>query len=266
MARDLVELDRDHPGFRDAAYRGRRNTIARLALEYRDGQPIPVVEYTPDEHAVWREVWDHLAPLHERWACREYLAGAARVGFDGRRIPQLAEADALVRAASGFRMVPVAGLVSARDFLSALADGIFLSTQYIRHPSQPLYTPEPDIVHELIGHAATLVQPEFVRLNRAFGRAARRISDRDIKRLENVYWYTIEFGVLEEAGALKAYGAGLLSSFGELGRFTEAELASLDLERAAATGYDPTYYQRILFVAPSFASMSDAVTSWLDTL
>lgn len=267
MVHDLVQLDQDHPGFRDAEYRARRNAIATLALEYHDGDPIPLVEYSPAEHAVWRAVWQCLAPVHERFACREYLECAAQVGFDRTRIPQLAEADAVVRAASGFRMLPVAGLVSARDFLSCLADDVFLSTQYIRHHSRPLYTPEPDIVHELVGHAATLVHPDFVRVNHAFGRAARRVGEGDLERIENVYWYTIEFGVLEEEGVLKAYGAGLLSSCAELGRFaTEAELVPLDLERAAVTSYDPTTYQKTYFVAPSFAAMVAMLCAWAEQL
>lgn len=267
MAHDLVELDQDHPGFRDAAYRARRNAIARLALEHRDGEPIPRVDYTPEEHAVWRSVWQHLAPVHDRLACREYLRALPRLRFDRESIPQLADVDALVHGFEGFHMVPVAGLVSARGFLACLADSVFLSTQYIRHHSQPLYTPEPDIVHELVGHAATLTDPELVRLNRAFGRAARRAAEWNVKRLENAYWYTLEFGVLEESGMPKAYGAGLLSSFGELGRFArEAELVPLDLDRAAATTYDPTTYQRRLFVAPSFAAMSAAIMGWLETI
>ncbi len=267
MAHDLVQLDRDHPGFRDAAYRARRNEIARLALEYRDGDPIPIVEYLPEEHEVWRTVWTHLAPLHERFACREYLRSAPVLAFDRTHIPQLADVDRLVHSASGFHMYPVAGLVAARDFMSSLAGSVFLSTQYIRHHSQPLYTPEPDVVHELVGHAATLVNPRFVRLNRAFGHAARRASDRDVKRLEQAYWYTLEFGVVEEDGSPKAYGAGLLSSFGELGRFaTEAELVPLDLDRAASTSYDPTTYQPTYFVAAGLDALERAVLAWLETV
>jgi phenylalanine-4-hydroxylase len=135
----------------------------------------------------------------------------------------------------------------------------------MRHHSVPLYTPEPDVVHELIGHAATFVHADFARLNRAFGRAALAASAAGIERIGRVYWYTLEFGVVREDEALKVYGAGLLSSFGELGRFeTEEHLTDFDVEVVADTPYDPTHYQDRLFVAESFDGMTRAVLEWLD--
>jgi phenylalanine-4-hydroxylase len=264
-ASDLVVLDPDHPGFRDLEYRRRRNEIARLALEYRDGDPVPVAEYTADEHGVWRTVWEHLEGLHGRYACAAYRECSTAVRLDRRQIPQLATVNQVIEKSTGFRMLPVAGLVSSRTFLSYLARSVFLATQYIRHVSRPLYTPEPDVVHELVGHAATFCQPEFARLNRRFGEAALRADDRALSLIERVYWYTLEFGAVREEGELKVCGAGLLSSFGELGRFeTASKLSPLDLDRVAATPYDPTDYQREIFVASSFDAMVRDVCTWLD--
>ncbi len=116
-------------------------------------------------------------------------------------------------------MVPVAGLVTSRAFLGNLRFDQFLSTQYIRHHTVPLYTPEPDIVHELVGHAATLADPGFAALNRAFGRAAERVSDDVLKQIERVYWYTLEFGVTkegEQAQGLRGRAAQLLRRAGAL--------------------------------------------------
>ena len=260
----LVQLDADHPGFHDPHYRRRRNEIARAALEHRDGDPAPEIAYTPEEHDVWREVWRNLEPLHERYACSEYRDAAKRVALTREAIPQLDAVNRVIEPMHGFRMMPVAGLVTAGAFLRELARGIFLSTQYMRHHSVPLYTPEPDVVHELVGHAATFAHPELVRLNRAFGRAALVASEPDVERIGRLYWYTLEFGVLREEGRLKVYGAGLLSSFGELGRFeTEEGLDEWDVERIADTPYDPTRYQERLFVAPSFAVMCEDVAAWL---
>jgi phenylalanine-4-hydroxylase len=114
---------------------------------------VPRIDYTGDEHAVWREVSRELAPLHARYACAESLEASRRVALPRERIPQLAEVNAAIGPLHGFRMLPVAGLVTAKAFLTQLARGVFLSTQYMRHHSVPLYTPEPDVVHELIGHA-----------------------------------------------------------------------------------------------------------------
>ena len=262
---ELVPLDPDHPGFRDPVYRRRRNEIARLALDYRPGDPPPVVDYTDQEHAVWRTVWEHLAPLHATNAVSEWRGGAAELDLDKRAIPQLAEVNEELTESPGIEMLPVAGLISARGFLCSLGRGVFLSTQYIRHHSMPLYTPEPDVVHELVGHATSFFRPEIVRLTRLFGEAALDADEATLRELERVYWYTLEFGVAREGSDVKAYGAGLLSSFGELGAFeSQAKLEPFDIARIAQTPYDPTSYQKVLFVAPSFTEMEKRVGGWLE--
>jgi phenylalanine-4-hydroxylase len=262
--RDLVQLDPDHPGFRDPAYRQRRNAIAKLALEYREPAPVPQVDYSEAEQEVWRTVWKNLAPLHQQYACVEYVDCSAIVALERQRVPQLEEVNQRLKGATGFQMLPVAGLVSDRTFLGYLGRSTFLSTQYMRHPSCPLYTPEPDVVHELVGHAATFAHPGFAAMNRAFGAAIERADEARLAKIARVYWYTLEFGVVRERGKLKVYGAGLLSSFGELGRFEQqAQLKDFDLEEISGRPYDPTDYQRVLYVAPSFDEMVRGVTAWL---
>jgi phenylalanine-4-hydroxylase len=264
--RDLVQLDPDHPGFRDASYRARRNEIARMAVRYRSGD-VPPVEYTGDEHATWQTVWRNLAPLHDKFACSQYLQAAGVVRLDREAVPQFADVNAALGRTTGFALRPVAGLVGDRTFLGYLARDCFLATQYMRHPSRPLYTPEPDVVHELIGHAPTFCEPSFARLNRSFGRAAERVDAETLAQVARLYWYTLEFGVCRERGRPRAYGAGLLSSFGELGEFERrAELRDFDLAAMVGTPYDPTDYQKVLFVAPDFGEMVDRVCEWLDTL
>src|SRR5881397_4416304 len=252
----IVELDPDHPGFRDAAYRARRNQIAQLALSYRPGEPIPEAPYTAEEHEVWRTIWKALKPAHQSYACAEYLAALERLHLGSDRIPQLREVNESVQAISGFRLEPVAGLVQPRVFLENLAGGVFLCTQYIRHHSTPLYTPEPDVVHEIVGHGVTLASERLAELNRLFGKAVKRTTSSDaLEKLSRVYWFTIEFGVLREDGAVKAYGTGLLSSAGELEEMRKVELRPFDLDAASSQAYDPTHFQPVLFCADSFAEM-----------
>jgi phenylalanine-4-hydroxylase len=263
---ELVKLNPDHPGFRDLAYRARRDAIARLALDYREGDPPPLVTYTDQEHAVWRTVWENLGPLHRTRAIREWRAGAAELSLDTRAVPQLVEVDQKLKR-PGMQMLPVAGLISARGFLSCLGRSVFLSTQYMRHHSRPLYTPEPDVIHELIGHATSFFDEDFVRLSRLFGEAALVADAATLARLERVYWYTLEFGLAREGDEVKAYGAGLLSSYGELGGFeSRSKLEPFDLEKVSRTPYDPTNYQAVLFVAPSFRQMAREVGRWLGSV
>ncbi|MDT4966281.1 MAG: phenylalanine-4-hydroxylase [Acidobacteriota bacterium] len=260
----MVQLDPDHPGFRDPDYRARRNRIARIALEYQPGTPIPDAPYTSEEHGVWREIWTALGPAHREYACAEYIECVSRLGLPKDRIPQLREVAEKVEAISGFRLEPVAGLVEPRVFLESLSTGVFLSTQYIRHHSTPLYTPEPDVAHEIIGHAVTLASGRLAELNRLVGSAVKRTSSSDaLEQLARVYWFTIEFGVLLEDQKVKAYGTGLLSSAGELSAMRTAELRPLDLDQASRLAFDPTTYQPVLFCADSFEEMYLALRDYL---
>lgn len=269
---ELVRLDKDHPGFRDEAYRARRNAIAALALRHRIGSPVQDVDYVPAEHAVWRTVLAHLAPLHERYACAAYRDAFPAVGLAAAEIPSFEAVNQRLASGSGFRLEPVGGLVSAATFMAELERGVFLATQYMRHESAPLYTPEPDVIHELVGHAPLLFEPTFAEINRLFGVATRRVLEQggDPARIEALirsYWYTLEFGVARGPDGLTVYGAGLLSSFGELGRFEQsAELRPFDLDAIAAQPFDPTDYQRVLFVAPSVEHALDRLRDRLSAL
>ena len=261
----LVELDPDHPGFRDAVYRRRRDEIAAIANAYRTGEPVPDAPYTPGEHALWGQIQAGLVPLSDR-VCSELLDMRAAFPLPVDRIPQLVEVNSRLTPLTGFRLEPVAGLVAPRTFLAHLGRRVFLSTQYIRHTSRPFYTPEPDVVHELLGHAATLAHPGLAAVNQHLGLAAAGASEAELLRLEQVYWYTLEFGLAEEAGAVRAWGAGLLSSSGELSAFeTRSTLLPWDLDRVAATAYDPTDYQPALFVAPSFAQALADIEQWVES-
>ncbi len=264
----LVELDQDHPGFRDRTYRQRRDTIAQIAHGYVEGHEVPAAPYTPEEDRVWREVLDVLLPLHADLAATPYLVAYKKLALPADRIPQLAEVNRDLRPGHGISMMPVAGLVSPAVFLTYLSRGIFLSTQYVRHHSKPFYTPEPDVIHELIGHASTFVDEGFVRLSRAFGDAMVAQPDDEARALKLIraYWYTLEFGLVEEAGRPKAYGAGLLSSVGELQRSQQGPHRPLDLDEVGATPFDPTDYQSVYFVARSWDSLLEEVPQWLASL
>ena len=260
----IVALDPDHPGFRDPEYRARRNRIAAMALEYRPGGILPEAPYTAEEHRLWRTIREALAPVHGCDACAEYLEALRRLDLPSERIPQLREVSERIESLSGFRLEPVAGLVEPSAFLESLADGVFLCTQYIRHHSTPFYTPEPDVMHEVLGHAATLASPRFARLNRLVGEAVRRTSSAgELERLAHVYWFTLEFGVVREEGRVKAYGTGLLSSVGELDAMSRAVLLPLNLDGASRTEYDPTHYQPRLFCAESFDAMESSLAGFL---
>lgn len=261
-----VHLAHDHPGANDPAYRARRGEIAAAAMAWRPGRPAPEIAYSDAEQQVWRTVCRELAPKHERYAVAEYREALARVALPANRIPGLDAVSERIAPLTGWRYVPAAGLVPLDQFYRALADRVFHSTQYVRHADIPLYTPEPDIIHEVIGHGHLLATPTFGELHREAGEAARRVRELEhLRFLSKIFWFSLEFGVVVERGELRAYGAGILSSYGEIEEFRSMELRPLDLVEMGTADYDITQYQPVLYRAESIAEIVDVVGGFFHT-
>ena len=261
-----VQLGKDHPGFADPVYRAPRDTLATLAGAWRAGDPLPTAPYTEDEHEVWRVVSEDLEVKHKTYACREFLVGKERLNLPTDRVPQLAEVSEWLSPLTGFSYQPAAGLVPLREFYGALADRKFWATQYIRHHSVPLYTPEPDVLHEVLGHGCTLAHDGYAELYEAAGRAVRRVeTDSALEFVSKVFWFTLEFGVVREPDGLKAYGAGILSSPGEITEFRGMRIEPLDLVAMGTADYDITRYQDHLYEAASFGEIGDVVGTFFAT-
>src|SRR2546421_10177236 len=261
-----VHLAHDHPGANDPVYRARRGEIAAAALGWKPGEPSPTVAYTDEEQEVWRTVCRELAPKRERYAVSEYREAVARVALPVDRVPGLDEVSAHLAPLTGWRYVPAAGLVALDEFYGSLAERLFHSTQYVRHPPLPLYTPDPDIIHEVIGHGHLLATPTFGELHRLAGLAARRLRDVEhLRFLSRVFWFSLEFGVVVEDGELRAYGAGILSSYGEIEEFRGMEHRPLDLIEMGTADYDITAYQPVLYRAESVDEVMDVVGGFFIT-
>jgi phenylalanine-4-hydroxylase len=261
-----VVLGAAHPGFSDRAYRARRNALATLALDWRPGDPVPHADYTEMEHGVWRTIAVQLDSLHPHHACRAYLEGKEELRLPKDHVPQLTDVTRLLAPVSGFTYLPVAGLAPLRDFYAAFARSVFFSTQFLRHPSIPLYTPEPDVVHEVVGHANQVASPQFAAIYRLVGEAVGRTrTDPALRFLSRVFWFTMEFGVVWEEGEWKAYGAGILSSCGETTNYRRAEIRPLDVAAMGTLPYDITRYQPVLFGARSMSHLMDGLSAFFST-
>jgi phenylalanine-4-hydroxylase len=248
-----------------ASYWTRRAEISSLAAGL-DAAPA-VIDYTDTEHEVWAAVAATLGPLWERHASAGVLDARERLDLPTDRVPQLVEVDAWLRPLTGFGYRAVAGLLPAGEFFEALADRVFPSTQYLRWEGSPLYTPEPDVIHEVMGHANCLACPEIADLHRMAGAVIGRLHDERARLMvADVFWFTVEFGVVREGGVPKAYGAGLLSSPGELEWFGEhAEIRPLDIVDMATTAYDIDHYQPVLFEGQSLHHVVDVVGGFYET-
>lgn len=265
------ELDMDHPGWSDHEYRKRRKMIADISFNYKYGDKIPHVEYTKEEIETWDAVYSKVHELlHGRASSThvKYLKLMEQeCGYGLGKIPQLEEVSNFLKRTSGFSLRPAAGLVTARDFLSSLAFRVFQCTQYVRHPSSPHYSPEPDALHELIGHCPMFADPEFAQFSQEIGLASLGAKDEEIEKLATLYWFTVEFGLCKEGGAVRAYGAGLLSSYGELlhalSQKPSVEYRPFEPMSASVQEYDDQAYQNIYYVAESIDDAKMKLRSWV---
>jgi len=256
-----------HPGFRDTPYQEHRARIAESALRYTPGEPAPDIAYTEAEHETWRTVSAELAGKHREHACREFLEAAELISLRHDRLPQLSEVSERVGPLTGFTFTPAAGLVAQRDFYGSLAERRFQATQYIRHPSLPRFSPEPDMIHEVVGHGTHLSSHRWGALYELLGRTVRRLeSDDAVSLVSRVFWFTIEYGLVLEGGRTKVCGASLLSSCGELEYFLGAQIRPFDVAAMGQQKYLVEKYQPVLFRAESFQHFEDFLSDFLTSV
>ena len=250
------------PGWANTEYQARRTQIAELAAG--DSADPTDIEYLRSEDACLEELSTELHPLWDQFVADDLLIARERLSLPTDEVPQLAWVTGQMSTGFTYRAMP--GLVDRQAFFGALADNVFLSTQYLRDSSDPRYTPEPDIAHEVIGHATMLTDPRLAGLHRSAGAAIRRLKAPESRQfVSDVFWFSGEFGVIHSADCPAAYGAGLLSSFGELSWFRgEAEIRPLDVAAMGTLPYDITEYQPALFAGDSIDHVIEVVGGFFE--
>jgi phenylalanine-4-hydroxylase len=225
---------------------------ADFAVEQRWGT------YTADEHALWRRLYERQMKLVPGYACEEYLAGLSRLDA-GAAIPRFDTASEKLRRATNWELVAVPGLIPDLTFFEHLANRRFPVTDWLRTPAEFDYIVEPDVFHDFFGHVPLLLDPVYADYMEAYGKGglkAARLGS--LKYLARLYWYTVEFGLMTTPQGLRIYGAGILSSGGEIVHSIESprpRRVKFDLERLLRTEYNIDRYQDTYFVIDSFAQL-----------
>jgi phenylalanine-4-hydroxylase len=211
--------------------------------------------YTSGEHALYRRLFERQSKLVPQYACPEWIDAIARLDA-ARRIPKLEEVSKTLSSVSGWEIVPVPGLIPDEAFFTHLANRRFPVTVWLRKPEEFDYIVEPDVFHDFFGHVPLLFDRTYADHLHEYGKGGLKAMRLDaVKMLARLYWFTIEFGLMKVGSSVKAYGAGLLSSGGELAYCVEdprPRRLPFDLERIMLTPYQIDRYQETYFVIDSF--------------
>ena len=216
--------------------------------------------YTAADHDTYRRLYERQRALLPGLASQAFIDALPSLGASDR-IPRFDEVNERLYKATGWELVGVPGLIPEVPFFTLLANRKFPVTDWIRKPEEFEYIVEPDIFHDLFGHVPLLFNPVFADYVQRYGQGGLKAQGLgSCEMLSRLYWYTIEFGLIREAGQLRAYGAGILSSSGELAysvQSPEPQRIPLQLERTMRTRYKIDSYQQTYFVIDSFDQLFD---------
>ncbi len=238
-----------------------RGDYAHAAADFR--VPQHYENYTADEQAIWRTLYERQLSLMPDHAAPEFMAGLRLLGADSQHIPVLEQASERLQRLTGFEVIGVPGLIPEADFFAHLAERRFPVTVWMRRRDELDYLVEPDLFHDFFGHLPMLAHTVFANFIQAYGAlGARASTPAQLKMLARLYWYTVEFGLVATSKGLRAYGAGILSSSGETvyaTRATGPARIGFDLQRVLRTNYLIDAYQKTYFVLDDIEQLFDSV-------
>jgi phenylalanine-4-hydroxylase len=211
--------------------------------------------FTQAEHDMWDRLFARQSAMLPGRAASAFLKGIDVLKLTKPGIPDYAELNERLMAATGWQVVAVPGLVPDDVFFDHLANRRFVAGNFIRRPDQLDYLQEPDVFHDVFGHVPMLADPVFADYMQAYGRGGlRSLGFGALNKLARLYWYTVEFGLIQETDGLRIYGAGIVSSYGESIFALDdpsPNRIGFDLTRVMRTEYRIDDYQQNYFVIPS---------------
>lgn len=242
-----------------------RCTPIKLTSPIPIGDEIAYPWYEEEEHAIWRDLYRRQEELLPGRASDEFLSGLQLLALDRQRIPSLSAVSKRLQKATGWKIARTPGLLDAHDFFAHLARRVFPCTDYIRTRAEMDYTPAPDCFHDIFGHTPMIVHPQFADFYQRMGVAALACRDAAVEeQLTRIYWFTVEFGLIQNPAGLRIYGNGIISSYGETLNCFKDEVTRLPFEPSVVgtTAYDIWHFQNTLFVIRSFQELVESFDTW----
>ena len=218
--------------------------------------------YTAEDHLVWQTLYARRMETLSLTGSAVFLEGATTIGLGPDEVPDLSRVNARLAARTGWNAVPVSGFLPAKEFFACLAERRFPTTVTIRSMAQLDYLPEPDIFHDVFGHVPLHAHPVFADFLQRFGQAASRaVTEEQVEAMARLFWFTVEFGLVREAGMVKVYGSGLISSHGDAANALgpTCDRRPFSLEAVLAQPFQIDRLQDVLFVVDDYAQLFDAV-------
>lgn len=262
-----------------------------LAAEQIDTESFYITQlydrYSEENQRVWKQLYERRWEVLEQQASNTFISGLRAIGLQPDRVPLLFGTqphptrpgetikgiNEFLIPLTGWKSRGVPGYLPAKAFFACLSRREFPTTVVIRPEDKMDYLPEPDIFHDIFGHVPLHADPVFADFLQTYGQAALHAGDQHTEALARLFWFTVEFGLIQEEGRLKIYGSGLVSSHGEARHSLEApegtgegrvERRAFDLDRVCQTGFEIDKYQPILYVLDSFEQLRDAMTTYAE--
>ncbi len=236
----------------------------KLAGPVPVGDEITYPNYSEADQNIWKYLYNRQMKYLPGRACEEYLNGLEKLNFTHERIPALKDLSAIFNHETRWKVARVPGLIHEQDFFELLHKKIFPSTDYIRGKDELDYTPAPDLFHDMFGHMPMLTDPNFASFYQMFGEAAFNAKGKDRKYLETFHWFTVEFGLIKKSEGMRIYGAGIVSSLGEVQHALSNDVEVLDFnpEKIVVQDYDVWHLQPVLFSIESFEQLEQGFKDW----
>ncbi len=228
-----------------------------------------IIEYTPEENDVWRQLFERQHQLLPGRACDEYLQGLQILNLKSDAIPQLGDATNKLKQTTGWSVAQVPALIPARDFFQLLANRTFPAATFIRAQDELDYVTEPDIFHELFGHCPLLTEPVYADFVHEYAQVVLSRPEEDWPLLQRFFWFTVEFGLIKTPLGIRAYGGGILSSINETVYSVESDKPQrkpFDPLTVLRTPYRIDMLQTVYFVIDSYQQLYDFLKLDLDAL